>query len=604
MRSAGRTTNVASGIKFLPPTSTDRHELSKRGRELERADIKAHAAKISHQKRRQRREKEELELDLRKNLAVPELAILLCGSSDPFNAFPIRVTPQIHRLISYTRDVLLTTLTLPDYMRRLTLDSPRTVTFENSDRVIGGANYAAIMGMFHHATEGAVLAWLTGHIPGIVTAASEEVTHDLTIDGLKMKLQSIRLLRQDLSKYNKLSRDAKGLIRLHVRGLMESDCMALDRDSAKAHLKMLMQFDDPFGGDELSRATDTSVIMFNIVELASKGMERPLIPFGRWTHSRLASYWALCYPALPVHLPEYDEVHPCIQPPVREIMIRLRYCIGICDSPLPTNTAADKLRGSLVYGWIATRTQHDVGVLLHLFFDLIEGKTSTRTAGQQFTEAAICLTLAHCIRKSVLAAQMENSGIDIREASHAIMPRLATTLQSAFSVVAPDERPVYDEVYFWMFYVGAMFEERQKASKRPIWLRNKNGSSGLWFSKLLARHASNLGVRTWSDAKRILEKFVYDRHLQPEGHLWFEDVLSTSERQNDTESSTSDDSRLADDADNPMGSAEVRHEPTRLFPCTTDASGSQTLLVVDLKGQKSNPWLKSKELPHWRQLGC
>ncbi|KAK5238426.1 hypothetical protein LTR47_000169 [Exophiala xenobiotica] len=567
MQAAGRTTNVASGIKFLPPTSTDRHELSKRGRELERADIKAHAAKISHQKRRQRREKEELELHLSKNLAVPELAILLCGSSDPFNAFPIRVTPQIHRLISYTRDVLLTTLTLPDYMRRLTLDSPRTVTFENSDRVIGGANYAAIMGMFHHATEGAVLAWLTGHIPGIVTAASEEVTHDLTIDGLKMKLQSIRLLRQDLSKYNKLSRDAKGLIRLHVRGLMESDCMALDRDSAKAHLKMLMQFDDPFGDDELSRATDTSVIMFNIVELASKGMERPLIPF--------------------VHLPEYDEVHPCIQPPVREIMIRLRYCIGICDSPLPTKTAADKLRGSLVYGWIATRTQHDVGVLLHLFFDLIEGKTSTRTAGQQFTEAAICLTLAHCIRKSVLAAQMESSGIDIREASHAIMPRLATTLQSAFSVVTRDEHRVYNEVYFWMFYVGAMFEERQKDSKRPIWLRNKTGISGLWFSKLLERHASNFGVQTWSDAKRILEKFVYDRHLQPEGHLWFEDVLSTPERQNDTESSTSDDSRLADDALNPRGSAEVRHEPTRLFPCTTDPSGSQKLLVVDLKGKRA-----------------
>jgi hypothetical protein len=268
-------------------------------------------------------------------------------------------------------------------------------------------------------------------------------------------------------------------------------------------------------------------------------------------------------------------------------MIRLRYCIGICDSPLPTKSAADKLRGSLVYGWIATRTQHDVGVLLHLFFNLIEGKTSTRTTGQQFTEAAICLTLAHCIRKSVLAAQMESSGIDIREASHVIMPRLASTLQCAFSVVTRDEHPVYNEVYFWMLYVGAMFEERQKASKRPIWVRNVNGTPCQWFSKLLARHASNLGVQTWSDAQRILEKFVYDRHLQPQGHLWFEDVLSTSERQNDTESSTRDDSRLADDADNPMGSAEVSHEPTRLFPCTTDPSGSQTLLVVDLKGKRA-----------------
>ncbi|KIW55108.1 hypothetical protein PV05_07416 [Exophiala xenobiotica] len=593
MQSARTTTSIASGIKFLPPSSTARKELSKRDRELEGSDVKAHAAKISHQKRRQRTEKEELKLDpSKKLLTVLELATLLCGSSDPFNAFPIHVTPQIHRLISYSRDVLLTTLTLPDYMRRLTLDPPRTVTFENSDRVIGGANYAAIIGMFHHATEGAVLAWLTSHIPGIVTAASKEVTHDLTIDGLKMKLQSIKLLRQDLSKYHKLTRDAKGLIRLHVRGLMESDCMALDRNSAKAHLKMLMQLDDPFGDDELSRATDVSVIIFNIVELASKCMERPLIPFGRWTHSRLANYWALCYPALPAHLPEYDEVHPCIHPPVREVMIRLRYCIGICESPLPTETAAEKLRGSLVYGWIATRTQQDVGLLLHLFFDLIEGETETsaRTAGQQLTEAAICLTLAHCVRKSVLAAEMEDSGIDIREASHAIMPKLATTLQCAFSVLTPPERLEYTEVYFWMFYVGAMFEERQKTSKRPVLIRNVNGTSVLWFSKLLARHASNLGVRTWSDAKGILEKFVYDRHLQPEGHLWLEDVLSTFERQHDTRSvgSTSEDSRLADDAPYPMGwdpAAEVSHEPTRLLPCTTDTSELQTLLLVDRKSE-------------------
>lgn len=151
MQSARMITGIASGIKFLPQSSTARLELSKRDRELEGADVKAHAAKISHQKRRQRTEKEELELDPNKKiLIVLELATLLCGSSDPFNAFPIRVTPQIHRLISYTRDVLLTTLTLPDYMRRLTLDPPRTVTSENRDlRELGQGHWWSELCRYH-----------------------------------------------------------------------------------------------------------------------------------------------------------------------------------------------------------------------------------------------------------------------------------------------------------------------------------------------------------------------------------------------------------------------------------------------------------------------
>lgn len=575
---------VPSRIKILAPSQYDR---SQREKELEDALIRAHAARISHLRKKQAKQvgKDQQELREREHEEEEdaagefqpraqenppesqELVLLLHGSSDPFNAFPVRITPEINRLIAYARDVVLPNILVPRYMKRLTLGAPKTVTYEHSNRVLGGASYVFIMDVFRNANEGAALAWLTSHIPAIVTLASAQATRDLSVEGLKMRLRSIRLLRQGLATYHEQPRDVKGSLRLHVRGLYESECMAGDTASARAHAAVLMQFEDPFGDDDLARAHDTMVLMFNSSELGCKTMQRTVIPYGEWTYSRLINFWNLCVPALPA-LPAADAVddqlqlHPSVQHPVLvDIALRIRYCLSVAESPMSMRTPTEKLRGNLVYGWIVTRTFHDMGTLLNLYFDLDEDVVVVlgSTEGQRLTDACIALALLQCERKSLHEAYLD--GTDIREASHAMLPRLAASLTRAWGVLTPAERMFYDEAYFWMAYVGAVFEQgearkigrpvpvpaklgdgrrmgrqREKAHQRmrkdhqgeknTLFQQDGRTETSPWyFSRMLAWHADRLHMCKWDDAKRVLERFVYDRHLQPEGHVWFEEAL-------------------------------------------------------------------------------
>ena len=103
-------------IAFLPPS---KHGSSVREKELERAQIKAHAARFSHQKRNWIKVHKQLEIQegaLRAREQrrhddrheYHELILLINnfhGSSDPFNAYPVKITPEINRIISYAKDV-------------------------------------------------------------------------------------------------------------------------------------------------------------------------------------------------------------------------------------------------------------------------------------------------------------------------------------------------------------------------------------------------------------------------------------------------------------------------------------------------------------------
>jgi hypothetical protein len=444
--------------------------------------------------------------------------------------------------------------------------------------------------------------------------------------------------------------EAIASLRLHVRGLFESECMAGDAVPAKAHAAMLMRFDDPFGDDYLARAHDTLTLMFNSAELACKTMQRTNIPFGAYTSARLTDFWTVCSPALPPSKEESDDdVHPSVRHPViRDIMGRLRYCMRIAETPIPMNTAVEKVRGNTIYGWLITRTLHDMGLLINLYFDLVEGKVP----GQQLIEACVTLALLHMMRKSIHEAEVD--GTDTREASHAILPRLRRGLEQAMSTLTKWERSHYDDALLWMLYLGALYEQGQ-IKKRVLSLRRatrgavsgqkpkscatgpvagggeptgrpctapdvngrrfceeteggfpetkhntdqpsdvallekdrashvqklqstpKSGTNlwslassrqpddkdwqdaarsgrvqkgeqhrpgrtkgteqdrrpveaanqpSLWFTQMLVQQADRLHLNCWEDVRRVLDRFVYDRHLRPDGQEWFERIV-------------------------------------------------------------------------------
>jgi hypothetical protein len=84
---------------------------------------------------------------------------------------------------------------------------------------------------------------------------------------------------------------------------------------AKVHAAILMQLEDPLI-DEMERAHDTMMLMFNAAELACKKLERTVIPFGTWTTERLSNFWAITSAQMPQTSAEYESVHSRVKFPL------------------------------------------------------------------------------------------------------------------------------------------------------------------------------------------------------------------------------------------------------------------------------------------------
>jgi hypothetical protein len=126
---------------------------------------------------------------------------------------------------------MLPNVVVPPYMKRLTMGAPKTLTYEDSASVIGGSNFLLIMKVFSNSHEGFALAWLSSHIPARRRLASIQTTQKLSVEGLQMRARSIKLLQQELLKHPGQSQDSLVSLRLHIRGLFETECMVGDTRS-------------------------------------------------------------------------------------------------------------------------------------------------------------------------------------------------------------------------------------------------------------------------------------------------------------------------------------------------------------------------------------
>lgn len=549
---------VRQDIKFLPPSKSSKS--GTREKELEYAEIKAHAARISHQRRRwatvQQQLKHQEEEDQRANEAgqrsdggrqpnslsrhqFREIILLVDafhGSSDPFNAWPVKITPEVNRIISFSRDVMLPNVFCPPFFRRLTIGGPTWLDYERSNNVIGGSSFLYSFKAFRNMSEGAALGWLCGHIPQIMRFNSSMTSEQLSVARLKMRARSIRLLREQLVDHPESSAEWLTAVRLHIRTLFEAECMAGDATAAKAHIDILLQLDDPVS-DDATRFHNLLILMFNATELACKTLDRTVFPFDRWTAKQLEPLWNLATPFLPFQPPENDGIHPCIADPfIRDAMGRLRFCLSLAETPLPFTTTQERQIGDMIYAWMATRTFQDMGVLINTYKDITESKIKYESEGCRLTMACISLTVLHMYRKCIHQGALDGGidGNDVRDASAVFIPRLAQDTVLAMEMLTPTELLEYQEAFLWIYYAGALYEERQRmrAARRkiPVDKSKKSAananSNNTWFITALTKHATGMNITTWDQAVVVLQKFVYDRYWEPDGHLWFDKAIA------------------------------------------------------------------------------
>jgi len=518
-------------IVFLPALTTNR---SVRQNELVKSGVRAHTARLIHQRRKanqhQQKPQQPLAINalpastgLYKNLLKKsKVGASFAGSSDPFHSFPIEITPEINNIISLARDVLLPSLYIPSFIRRLSFGVSKDISFSRAQFSIAGSAVSADLNQFKNANKGVAAAWLSGHIAFLANLGYKLADHDISLLELKLRQTSLQSLRGNLVNDPGEDQHALTLAIQHIMLLFQSDCKRRDTEAASVHGPILVGLVGKLQ-DNTDIIQHLIVMMFGYAELAVTTLSRPVITLNFDMMKRLTDFWTSASSLVQITDFGYRDVHPTIDnPTLRTVFTRLRACLRIAETPLPATDTTEKARGLVVYSWIATETFNDMCVLLNLYHDLMEGKFEHKTPGERLTEACIALSLLHSLRKSIHEAEMD--GKDLRDSSHVILPRLQQDLGSALEVMTQEEYIRYGQVYLWMFFVGAQNEQRHKSQVDSEGETLEGYYLG-WFNGMLADQARYLHVATWHDARGILECFLHDRHQLPAGNLWFEQSI-------------------------------------------------------------------------------
>jgi hypothetical protein len=301
--------------------------------------------------------------------------------------------------------------------------------------------------------------------------------------------------------------------------------MAGDVVAARAHADVLLRLDDP-GDNDAYRFSNLMVLMFNSTELACKTLERNVFPFGAYIHDKLAPAWAAAASFIPECPMELRDTNACVTlPELRAAMQQLRHCVWLSASPLASKSEAERSKGDMTFVWVVTRTFVDMGNLLNLYVDIMENNVGFDSEIEKLMQVGIVLTTVHMLRKCIHSAELEE-GMDIREHSHTIVPRMARHFKSALALMNDADKEHYQDAILWMLYIGTTYEKHFKDKARTTTRElDASDSNELWFTTTLRQHCEDLDITSWAQAKEIIGTFVYDDRPAPNGSFWFNELI-------------------------------------------------------------------------------
>lgn len=451
------------------------------------------------------------------------------GSSDPFAAQSIVITPKINQLIAFIRDSYIPALYVTPFMRTFSQECPKYTTIENISTALGGTE---AMKNWNHlrrtlSSDGGASAWVASWIPCILPFVDKSELREWCLTGLKMRAHSIQILRERLST-GSVTHQLGLPVLLHIMYLFRADCVMGDTQAATIHARMLRplieEMEDPYQQAEL-----LVIVLYNDQEMQMAKLQRTLFDPISWVPDRLTDFWRKTELLLPdVGEAYYKNLHGSINTMiVREAAIHLRRCLLIGRTPMRLRDPLTLKLGQSIYNWMATITLCDMGALLAIHLDLIEDTDSLLSIGKRYTEAALAIAMLQILRKSMHSMTVDNIA-DRRDYSHVIVPKLRSTLEKAQEVSTAEEQLYYGDAYLWMFYIGTHYEQRLRKHSDIV---RSSESEEQWFSGRFIEQSRLLGFRSWSEVEKVLKLFVVNPYLYLGQSLetWFHDMIDRFE---------------------------------------------------------------------------
>ena len=489
----------------------------RREQEREAARARSHAARVSHyQKRLERRRRASTQLQRLgpQNVGVitnsPSVTTAFEGNSDPFQCFDIKITPELNRLIAFTRDVVIPARYMPFAVRKMSGSSSRPGTFANSSIIRA---WTDVSGSLYD--EGIALARLTTYCQ-IMSICLPDPTQFENL-AMEMRTRSIRLLMKKLQKQTASSlTEEMGNLKGHTFGLFDVECHNGNLDAAIVHgtaLKKLLHENNKVDVSMSMR------LLYMICHAAASTGQRTLPDVSDWITGRLEGFLTEMFPVLPFGRPQDDLLHPTItSPELRNVFARRRYLGDACIRRSQRDEVGTG-NDDMAYLYVAVSSLIDMSRLNNMYHDLVEaGMMAGNRSCETYTQAAMSVALNYLARR--MYGDLTINGIDLRDFSAVSETQLKTALRLAFEHSTSEDSLRFAPAYLWILYAGALCEHRKEGFKPSVISLGTE-----WFSPLLARHAQNMGVQTWTHVRRIAEQFLYVNFIEPDGETWFEDLL-------------------------------------------------------------------------------
>ena len=448
---------------------------------------------------------------------IPQpVSILNEGNSDPFNALAVNITPQINKAISFLRDTVVPSVYFTPFGERCDgriADNlpPRGESSFPSNEFASWNREIIRLGLYDEAT---ATSSTMMSLALMNLCEPETTTKDWTIV-MQMQTRAYKLTRQNLESNIADETGRKQLV-IQLYYLFRTDCILGNIAAAVQHGSAL-QYLLRDANVEASQVLISILLECDTV-IAMKNMQRTIFDVEIWIPSLFKTKWPSWEKLIPEIPAEYiGTIDPVIdKEPLLGLFRRSRRLLTIAESPrfkVKTHAAYTAL---VSYIW--TRGIVDIGILINHYIDLadtLEKSNNRRPRGEISSEACICLA-ALCIIRWIAHTATIN-GVDLRNTADTLVSHLQNHLDLALRLSTPQELQRYWKAHLWICFVGALYHQKTaKAYQKPV---------SSWFHSRLVLLAKLNHVLSWTCLQPILQSFIYSDYVEPNGALWFDQVL-------------------------------------------------------------------------------
>ncbi|KIY00903.1 uncharacterized protein Z520_03569 [Fonsecaea multimorphosa CBS 102226] len=416
------------------------------------------------------------------------------GNSDPFNAYPVSISPRINVILRFYRDIVIPS------QYHTGLDGWRTLDAAVED-------WRDVVRSLHE--KGGALGFL-----GRWAQVASNVTNNS-----ELATQSLRFRSQSTSMLLKKLQTGSGLVSKssywHVITLYMAEAQAGNADGAWLHAKMLsraLKYESQHGQVDI---TSLRSFMYNEACACCMFLRKPVLDYDGWVPEVFKIPWAEGRKGLPaMQLSFATSLDPAIEDEfLMDMFMQQRESLAVWRHG---SERGDGLPPAVFTWWCSSHLVKQMRLLKYALDRLDEAKEGKGPQSHLHKKNAyLALTAVYWTR--LIAGDETLLGKEIYQTKKPLRTLTRQLLEKEQLVVEFTGSMKYANARLWALYVGAQAEHDHLGIQQI----DEN-----WFSAQLSLLAAQMNLTSWEAVRSILDGFLDCDVVEPHGSQFVPALLS------------------------------------------------------------------------------